>query len=643
MIHPAARRAVGWIERGGELAGDAVLISPSAAITCAHVLSNQADRPDGTFELHFPILKLDVTARVVVWRPYREDLAKGSDLALLAFAGEARAQGDAHARLGEPAKLRSGDPVVTLDYLRDLPEGEARRGEVHDPADSLISLTGEHFVEKGMSGSGLFLLDSGEGLLGLVSGLPKEPARQANAYAIPADAIADVAAEWDTSATGERTLDAETRAAIETLVTLLLDQVSGNMRPFLQPICERALRSLESRDDWREEDLAALHDLQIEMGDAFVPIDGSPIGTVLPAGFTKVLKRLRDLLACLEAAADSGGLVDLTEEMSRLLAEAVREIESLLGSEGCPEVARDSLQQLHDLIRMAECKGRVRFGQLNRRCALVRKRAGEPFERGARALMACIGQRPDLAPPESIFTDGVEPCLPEMVVIPAGRFMMGSPKEEAGRYEDEGHRHEVTIAAAFALARFPVTFEQYDAFCRDTRRSLPEDEGWGRGRRPAINVFWKDAAGYCAWLGEKTGVHYHLPPEQEWEYACRAGTETAYYWGEAWDPKQANGRDSGPGKTTEVGSYPPNPWGLYDMSGNVLEWCRDVWREDYRGTHTDGPPVVAEQSGSAGRVLRGGSWDDTPRVLRSAVRNRGWPDNRLNYLGFRPARMLLTP
>ena len=243
---------------------------------------------------------------------------------------------------------------------------------------------------------------------------------------------------------------------------------------------------------------------------------------------------------------------------------------------------------------------------------------------------------PDLA----TFSDA--PWCPEMVVIPAGEFLMGSPEKEKGRWNDEGPQHKVTIGSRFALGRYPVTFDEYDHFCAASKGEQPKDQGWGRGKRPVINVSWRDAAAYCEWLAKETGQPYRLPSEAEWEYACRAGTTTRYAWGYAITPKNANYTDSKPGKTTEVGAYPPNHWGLYDLHGNVWEWVEDVWHVNYKGAPVDGSAWTKGEGkeSSRGRVLRGGSWNDNPRFLRSADRSGIPPEDRNNLLGFRVARTL---
>ena len=235
---------------------------------------------------------------------------------------------------------------------------------------------------------------------------------------------------------------------------------------------------------------------------------------------------------------------------------------------------------------------------------------------------------------------------PLMVVIPAGRFLMGSPADEPERFDSEGPQHEVRIAQPFALGVHVVTFDDYDRYAEDSGREKHADQGWGRGTRPVINVSWDDAQAYCQWLGGQTGTAYRLPSEAEWEYACRAGTSTPFHFGSQMTTDQANfdGRASYNGsakgeyrqKTVPVGSFPPNAFGLYDMHGNVWEWCRDSWHGDYRGSPDDGS--AWETGSSSDRVLRGGSWFDLPGDCRAAGRGVGAPDYRGYDVGFRVCR-----
>jgi formylglycine-generating enzyme required for sulfatase activity len=244
--------------------------------------------------------------------------------------------------------------------------------------------------------------------------------------------------------------------------------------------------------------------------------------------------------------------------------------------------------------------------------------------------------RPDLV----VFRDA--PFAPELVVILAGQFMMGSPEGGEGRSDDERPRHSVAISQRFAIGRNPITFDEYDRFCEAKEQQKPEDRGWGRGRRPAINVSRENAQAYIAWLSEETGRTYRLPSEAEWEYACRAGTTTRYSFGDAITPDNANYADSGLGRTSEVGAYPANPWGLHDMHGNVFEWVEDDWHENYRGAPADGSAWKETKTGSDPRlcVLRGGSWYFNSRNCRAAYRYRLVSGNRGSGIGFRVARTL---
>ena len=260
----------------------------------------------------------------------------------------------------------------------------------------------------------------------------------------------------------------------------------------------------------------------------------------------------------------------------------------------------------------------------------------------------------------SVFRDVDAPWCPEMVVIPAGQFLMGSPPGEAERQDNEGPQHKVTIAHRFALGRYAVTVGQYRQFVeatghrheggvyvwtgsewkKDASKSW-QDPGFAQTEQhPVVGVNWHDAVAYCEWLAKETGQPYRLPSEAEWEYAARAGTTTPFSFGATISTDQANYDGNytyGNGRkgeyrqrTVPVGTLPVNPWGLYEMHGNVWEWVADVWHDSYQGAPVDGSAWTdgEGQNSSSRRVLRGGSWDDSPRFLRSARRNWGEPDYR---------------
>ena len=231
---------------------------------------------------------------------------------------------------------------------------------------------------------------------------------------------------------------------------------------------------------------------------------------------------------------------------------------------------------------------------------------------------------------------------PEMIIIPAGSFRMGDINGQGSA--DERPVHTVSIAEPFGIGRYTVTFDEYDHYAHLAKIGRPSDNGWGRGRRPVINVSWHEAAAYAQWLAEQTGKAYRLPSEAEWEYAARAGTETAYWWGDEIGTNRANcagsGSDEWSGKqTAPVDAFPPNPWGLHDTVGNVWEWVQDPWHRDYAGAPTDGS-VWAQDGNDDRRVLRGGSWDDRRANARASFRNDYGPDFRGADIGFRLACVL---
>nr|VFK00060.1 MAG: Formylglycine-generating enzyme, required for sulfatase activity, contains SUMF1/FGE domain [Candidatus Kentron sp. H]VFK00328.1 MAG: Formylglycine-generating enzyme, required for sulfatase activity, contains SUMF1/FGE domain [Candidatus Kentron sp. H]VFK04546.1 MAG: Formylglycine-generating enzyme, required for sulfatase activity, contains SUMF1/FGE domain [Candidatus Kentron sp. H] len=232
---------------------------------------------------------------------------------------------------------------------------------------------------------------------------------------------------------------------------------------------------------------------------------------------------------------------------------------------------------------------------------------------------------------------------PPMQMIPVGEFLMGSPEREGDL--DEHPQHPVRIDAPFALGTWPVTFAEYDRFCAATHRWRSGDRGWGREQRPAINVSWQDARDYCAWLSRETGRYYRLPSEAEWEYAARAGTGTDYWWGDNIGANRANcdgcGSEWDRRQTAPVGAFAPNPFGLYDMAGNVWEWVADCWHDNYRGAPDSGLAWEKANGGDCSkRAVRGGGWIFKPRRLRSANRGGVPFDKRVDYIGFRLARVI---
>jgi formylglycine-generating enzyme required for sulfatase activity len=235
----------------------------------------------------------------------------------------------------------------------------------------------------------------------------------------------------------------------------------------------------------------------------------------------------------------------------------------------------------------------------------------------------------------------------EMVAIPAGTFLMGSPEDEPDRYDYESPQHEVTVESFF-MGRYPITQAQWRAVANlpQVERELDPDPANFKGdNRPVEKVSWLDATEYCARLSAYTGREYRLPSEAEWEYACRAGTTTPFHFNEtissevacyqggttyAGGPEGENREETTPVDHFEVA----NTFGLSDMHGNVLEWCQDHWHSNYEGAPTDGSAWLTEDD-QANRVFRGGSWCDGPRSCRSAYRTFYAPDDVSYFLGFR--------
>jgi len=248
----------------------------------------------------------------------------------------------------------------------------------------------------------------------------------------------------------------------------------------------------------------------------------------------------------------------------------------------------------------------------------------------------------------------------KFVYIEPGKFMMGSPESEADRYADE-QQHEVEIKKGFWMGQYEVTFDQYDAFTTDKHRAQARDlSNWGRGTRPAIYIKWFYANEFAKWMSKKTGHKYRLPTEAEWEYAARAGTTTAFSFGGhvggmhnhsifkmLLDINTANADaeralldqytwygDNAGQQTHPVGQKKPNPWGLYDMHGNVWEWTCSTYAEDYSSSES----CVENEKSNEHRSVRGGAWSFYAKGMRSADRRFFAPVLRLPYIGFRLVR-----
>lgn len=228
---------------------------------------------------------------------------------------------------------------------------------------------------------------------------------------------------------------------------------------------------------------------------------------------------------------------------------------------------------------------------------------------------------------------------PRMMVVSAGTFTMGDASDTTAQ-----PTREVTFEHDFAIGVHEITQADYGRFARATGRALLDDSDWGRGARPAISVSWDDAVAYAEWLSAVTGKTYRLPTEAEWEYAARAGTETTYSWGNAFQQGNANcngcGSDWDNRQTAPVGQFGANPWGLRDMHGNVREWVQDCWNSNYSGAPADGSTRLSD--GCTDRVQRGGSWSDSTGELGSAKRDSASSGQATTNVGFRLVQELTT-
>ena len=329
-------------------------------------------------------------------------------------------------------------------------------------------------------------------------------------------------------------------------------------------------------------------------------------------------------------------------------------IEEWQEGKGLPATGYLTREQAEALTTVGKVADREEAQRVEKEKAERERRSAERerLAREAKARAAAERQAREESRPGRVFRDCGE--CPEMVVIPAGEFMMGSPDWETGRFSDEGPRHRVRIPEAMAVGKFEVTFEEWDTCvagggCGGHR---PRDAGWGRGRHPVINVSWEDAKAYVGWLSGRTGKGYRLMSEAEWEYAARAGTAGPFHFGSTITTDVANydgNHTYGSGdkgvyrqRTVAVGSFPANDYGLHDVHGNVREWVEDCRHEDYGGAPMEGEAWVTGGDCNK-RVLRGGSWYFIPGYLRSAIRRfRDSAGFRSNNSGFRVARTL-TP
>jgi formylglycine-generating enzyme required for sulfatase activity len=350
----------------------------------------------------------------------------------------------------------------------------------------------------------------------------------------------------------------------------------------------------------------------------------------------------------LELKLEDGDIKALQPEIDRLAEEQrVKEEERKAREEEAKRMADAEAERLAELQRAKEEEERNdREEEANRGPALIQISA----HRGELVRVGNEWQQNT----EQITVSGYEQVLAKgiaitMVQIPAGSFQMGSPDTEAERAEDEGPQHRVQLRSFF-LGQTPVTQAQWKEVASWPQVDLklnPDPARFKGTNRPLEQVSWEEAMEFCCRLSQRTKLAYTLPSESQWEYACRAGTTSPFAFGDTLMPDLANydgnyAYGSGPKgqyrrKTTEVGSFPANAWGLQDMHGNVWEWCLDHWHDDYLGAPSDGSAWV-NGGDQTMRLLRGGSWGFNPWYCRSANRSRWHLDIRFNCVGFRLCR-----
>lgn len=259
---------------------------------------------------------------------------------------------------------------------------------------------------------------------------------------------------------------------------------------------------------------------------------------------------------------------------------------------------------------------------------VIADQGGQPAAASQQTAPALIGSNGKGSAEAKTLKDCAE--CPELAMLPAGSFQMGSAAEEPGRYGYEGPQHEVALKS-FAIGKHEVTFDEWDACvagggCNGFK---PADRGWGRGSRPVVGVSWHDAKAYLSWLSRKTGRSYRLPTEAEWEYAARGGSSTAYPWGAHFDGSRMPHNQPAP-----AASFAANAFGLYDMIGNAAEWVEDCYQSNYVGAPADGSPIGGA---CENHTFRGGSYKSAPTDLRVANRGRNSASVRAAYMGFRVA------
>jgi len=308
------------------------------------------------------------------------------------------------------------------------------------------------------------------------------------------------------------------------------------------------------------------------------------------------------------------------QEIETILAEKAKELKDVR-----PQI--DAMLQQAEPAKPAAAKATVQEAKAavqEVKANAQEAKTSEPF------LQKIKGKADKILQNDKGFWEAVFPKNIAMIYIPEGEITIGSPAKEG---DDDEHPAHTVFLSGYWIGKTEVTFAQFDAFCQETGLEKPDDEGWGRGERPVIYVSWKEANDFCAWLKKKTGLAFRLLTEAEWEKAAR----DRYPWGSEPPANHLANFNKEIMKTDIAGSYPEgaSPYGVLDMAGNVWEWLADWYAEDYYENSVDSDPQGPEEGTE--RVVRGGSWSDSAKLVRAANRSQENPESKLNVLGFRLA------
>jgi formylglycine-generating enzyme required for sulfatase activity len=460
--------------------------------------------------------------------------------------------------------------------------------------------------------------------------------------------------QWKVLQEGFAYLQERRPASVNELLAQL-QRAAGPSEAELAALAEKASREKAAREQQRQKEQAAQAE-QVRLADE------------------KRKAMVAELAARRQAEMQAAAVDKQRQEQQRRAVEAKQRADAEAAALARKQVLREQLQARRDAdakkARDERDEQQRKATQLKAEVAYRQEQERHRKQQAERhaAELAALTKNSPVADANGVlrdrFLDGTG-VGPDLVLIPTGRFQMGSHEHEqaaaikAGAQKNwldrEQPQHWVGIEHSIALGRFPVTVGQWRRFVKDTSWESQSDTDWRApgfaqtDEHPVVGVSWMDAQLYVRWLSEKTGHVYRLPSEAEWEYACRAGTKTAFSFGDSISPEQANydghyTYNGGPRGaylqgTNKVGAFQPNPWGLFDMHGNVWEWTQDVVHENYAGAPADGS--AWEDGGDpVRRVLRGGSWLYNPRYLRSAVRNGFSAVLANDIVGFRVARKL---